>query len=180
MSEITSPAKSAVQYGVFFGVIMVLEFVILYIIGIDTITNPAIGIVINLLNFFVLPILFITLACNNFKKNINNGVISFSQCLKAGVTTAFIAALIYAIFTVIFNLIFPEFTQQMLEKTRTMMTETNPNMSQEQLDMALSWSEKFSSPFIVVPFTLAFYSFVGFIYSLIIGAILKNDRPQGY
>ena len=77
MSEITSPAKSAVQYGVFFGVIMVLEFVILYIIGIDTITNPAVGIVINLLNFFVLPILFITLACNNFKKNINNGVISF-------------------------------------------------------------------------------------------------------
>jgi hypothetical protein len=131
MGEITSPAKSAVQYGVFFGVIMVLEFVILYIIGIDTITNPAVGIVINLLNFFVLPILFITLACNNFKKNINNGVISFSQCLKAGVTTAFIAALIYAIFTVIFNLIFPEFTQEMLEKTRTMMTETNPNMSQE-------------------------------------------------
>ena len=179
MSEITSPAKSAVQYGVFFGVIMVLEFVILYIIGIDTITSPAIGIVINLLNFFALPILFITLACINFKKK-NNGVISFSQCLKAGVTTAFIAALIYALFTVVFNLIFPEFTQEMLEKTRTMMTERNPNMSQEQMDMALSWTEKFSSPFIVVPFTLAFYSFVGFIYSLIIGAILKNDRPQGY
>ncbi len=179
MSEITSPAKSAVQYGVFFGVIMVLEFVILYVIGIDTITNPSVGIVINLLNFFALPILFITLACINFKK-INNGVISFNQCLKAGVTTAFIGALIYAIFTVIFNLIFPEFTQQMLEKTRTMMTETNPNMSQEQLDMALSWTEKFTSPFIVVPFTLAFYSFIGLIYSLIIGAILKNDRPQGY
>lgn len=180
MSEITSPAKSAVQYGLFFGILMILEFVILYVVGLDTITNPAVGIVINLLNYLVLPILFIVLACNNFKKNINSGFITFAQCLKAGVTTTFIAALIYAIFTVIFNIIFPEFTQEMLDKTRTMMMETNPNMSQEQLDMALSWGEKFSSPFIVVPFTLAFYSFIGLIYSLIIGAILKNDKPQGY
>lgn len=180
MSEITSPAKSAVQYGLFFGVIMVLEFVIPYALGLDLIKNQTLGLVINILNFLVLPILFISLALNNFKKNINKGFLSFGQGLKAGVSVTVIAGLISAVFMIIFFLIFPEYGQEILEKTREVMVEKNPNMTQEQLDMSMSMMEKFSSPYITGPVTVAMYALIGLIYSLIISAILKNDQPQGY
>lgn len=180
MSEITSPAKSAVQYGVIFGVIMILEFVITYSLGIDLIENKTLGLVYNLLNFLFLPIILIVIALNNFKKNVNNGFMSFAQGLKAGVTVTVIAGLIYAIFNVIFNLIFPEFAIEVMSKTKQVMIEANPNLTQEQLDMSIAMAEKFSSPFITAPVTVAMYAFIGLIYSLIISAILKNDQPQGY
>ena len=180
MGEITSPAKSAVQYGVIFGIIMILEFVIPYTMGVDLLTNKTLGLVINLLNFLFLPIFFISIALYNFKKHKNNGYMSFVQGLKAGVTVTVMGGLIFAVFNIIFNMIFPEYAIEILSKTKQVMLESNPNMTQEQLDMSISMVEKFSSPFIAAPVTIAMYAFIGLIYSLIISAILKNDQPQGY
>ena len=159
---------------------MILEFVIPYAMGIDLLTNKTLGLIINLLNFLVLPIILIVIALINFKKNINNGFLSFGQSLKGGVTVTVIAGLIFAVFNIIFNVIFPEYAIEIIAKTKQMMMETNPSMTQEQLDMSISMVQKFSSPYIAAPFTIAIYAFIGLIYSLIIGAILKNDRPQGY
>jgi hypothetical protein len=44
--------------------------------------------------------------------------------------------------------------------------------------MALSMTEKMMSPFVIVPITIVMYAFIGLIYSLIIGAILKKERPN--
>jgi K+ transporter len=81
MKENISPAKTAVSYGIIFGVIMILEFVIAYAFNIDGAKQPWVGIVNGLLNFLILPVLFILLACNNFKSK-NGGYISFGECLK--------------------------------------------------------------------------------------------------
>lgn len=180
MSEITSPAKSAVQYGVIFGVVMILEFVVPYVMGLNLLENKTLGLVINLLNYLFLPIILIYIALSSYKKNFNNGFLSFAQALKGGVTVTVIAAIIVSIFTIIFTLLFPEYSQEIMEASKKMMIEQNPNMTQEQLDMSIAMMEKFSSPYIVAPVTVAMYAFIGLIYSLIIGAILKNDRPQGY
>ncbi|MDD5152088.1 MAG: DUF4199 domain-containing protein, partial [Flavobacterium sp.] len=103
---------------------------------------------------------------------------SLGECLKTGVSIAFIAALIYATFSVIFNLIFPEFIDEMISISKEAMLTKNPEMTSEQLNIGLSMMKKFMSPYIVFPFTLAMYSFFGLIYSLIIGAIIKNEKPQ--
>jgi hypothetical protein len=44
--------------------------------------------------------------------------------------------------------------------------------------MGLTMMKKFMNPLIVFPVTLAMYSFIGLIYSLIVGAIVKNENPQ--
>lgn len=180
MGETTSPAKSAVQYGVIFGVIIILEFVIPYAMGLDLLEHKTLGLVINLLNYLFLPILFIFLALNNYKKNVNNGFLSFNQALKGGVSLMVVAGLIAGIFTIIFNVLFPEYFEEIMSKTRQMMAEGNPSLTEEQLDTSLAMIKKFSSPFIAGPVTVAMYAFMGLIYSLIIGAILKNDQPKGY
>lgn len=177
MENNVSPAKSGILYGVLFGVIMVLEFVIMYIIGMKSLVDTSFGVIVNIANYLILPLLFIYIGCNNYKKNINNGFVSFGECLKIGVSIAFIAAIIYASFSVIFNLIFPEFIDEMISISKTSMLKENPELTSEQLEMGLSMMKKFSNPLIVFPVTLAMYSFLGLIYSLIIGAIVKNDKP---
>ena len=178
MDKKISPAKSGILYGVLFGVIMVLEFVIMYIIGMKSLVGSSFGTIVNIGNYLILPVLFILIGCNNFKSKIHHGFISFGECLKTGVSIVFIAAIIYALFSALFNVIFPEFTEEMVSISREAMLKQNPNMTSEQLEMGLSMMRKFSSPLIAIPFTLAMYSFLGLLYSLIIGAFIKNNNPK--
>jgi hypothetical protein len=180
MEKSISPAKSGIVFGVLFGVIMVLEFVIMYVIGMKSLVNSSAGVIVNIANYLILPVIFIFSGCNNYKKNINNGFVSFGECLKTGVSITFIAAIIYATFNVIFNLIFPEFIDEMISISKEAMISKNPEMTGEEMEMGLSVIKKFMNPLIVFPFTLAMYSFIGLIYSLIIGAILKNEKPQSH
>ncbi|HEU4791406.1 MAG TPA: DUF4199 domain-containing protein [Flavobacterium sp.] len=180
MENNVSPAKSGVLYGVLFGVIMVLEFVIMYLVGMKSLINTSVGTIVNISNYMLLPILFIYIGCTNYKKNINNGFITLSESLKTGISITFIAALIYAVFNIIFNFIFPEFIDEMIAITKEGMLAKNPNMTSEQIEMGLSMVKKFMNPFIVLPVTLAMYSFFGLIYSLIVGAVLKNEKPQSF
>lgn len=180
MEKTISPSKSAIQFGVLFGIVMILELVISYVFNISPANNKGYGISINILNFFILPIALIFVGCNNYKNKINSGFISFSESLKIGVTICVIAALLYSIFSVVFNMIFPEYVQEILNQTKQAILQQNPDMPKEQLEMALSWTEKLMKPVFVVPITIIMYAFIGLIYSLIIGAIVKKERPISY
>lgn len=179
MENTTAPSKSYLQFGLFYGLIMILSFVIIYALGIDPIENPMIGTVSSIFNYFFFPILFIFLGCNLFKKN-NNGYISFVECLKVGVSIAFIGALVFAIFTVVFNLIFPEYMEEILGQTKQIMLKQNPNLTSEQLEMGVSMTKKFSNPLFSVPITIVMFSFLGLLYSLVVGLIVKKDNPQSF
>jgi hypothetical protein len=70
--------------------------------------------------------------------------------------------------------------EEILKKTKQVMLQQNPTLTTAQLDMAMSMTKKFMSPALMVPVTIAMYSFIGLIYSLIIGAFVKNDNPQSF
>jgi hypothetical protein len=36
------------------------------------------------------------------------------------------------------------------------------------------------NPAVAIPFTIAMYAFLGLIYSLIVGAVMKKENPQSY
>jgi hypothetical protein len=180
METKTSAAKSGIQLGVLFGVIMIFEFMIGYILNIDPQTNQVYGITIQLLNFLVIPLVFIYLGCKNYKMKLNSGFISFGQCLKIGVSICVIGALIYAVFSSVFAEIFPEYFEEMFKKMRSAMLDKSPDMTQEQVDMAISFTKKFMNPIISIPSTVLMYAFIGLIYSLIIGAIVKKDANQSF
>jgi len=172
-----SPAKTGTPYGILFGVIMILEFVIMYVVGMKSLVNSPVGVIVSIANYLVLPILFIFLGCNQYKNKVNNGFITLSECLKTGVSITVLAALLYAVFSVIFGFIFPEFLNETLEITKSEMIAKNPQMTAKELETTLEMIKKFSSPFIVFPVTLVMYALIGLVYSLIIGAIVKNEKP---
>ncbi|WP_306353891.1 DUF4199 domain-containing protein [Flavobacterium sp. '19STA2R22 D10 B1'] len=180
MKETISPSKSALQLGILFGVIMVLEFVISYVLHLTPTDNPSAGMIMSILNYFVLPVVFITIGCINYKKNFNGGFISFGQCLKIGVSITVLAALIYSIFYIIFIQIFPDFLDSSMADVKTVMLKNNPEMTKDQIETAISVTRKFMSPWILAPSTMAIYAFIGLIFSLIVGAFVKNDKPTGY
>lgn len=179
MEQKTSLAKSAIPYGVAFGAIMILEFVIGYTMGLNAQENGGVGIVINLLNFLVLPFIFIMLACNSYKNKFNGGFISFGQCIKAGVVVCVIAALVFSVINAIIYMIVPSIKEDILEQTKIAMAES-PGMTSEALEMSMSVTETMMQPYISIPVTILIYAFVGLIISLIVGAIVKKDNPGSF
>lgn len=177
MENKKSASKSNIEYGVTYGLAMILSFILIYVLEVNPIENPMIGRISSLSSYFIFPIIFIYLGITSYKKN-NFGFASISECLKTGVTIVFIAALLFAIFNVVFNLIFPEFIDEILMQTKQVMLKQNPDLTSEQIEMALSITKKFSSPVFSVPVTLLMFSFLGLIYSLIIGLIIRKDKPQ--
>ena len=181
MNDITtqSPAKAGLTLGLIFGLIMIFETIIGYVMNIDPVAYPTYGLILNFLNYLILPLSFIYIGCTNFKK-MNGGFASFGECLKVGVSICVIAGLVAAIFSVVFNAIFPEYVEELIRKTRAVMLSSDSNMTEDQVEMAIGVTRKFMSPYIAIPSTTAIYAFIGLIYSLIVGAIVKNDRNQSF
>ncbi|MGH2665808.1 DUF4199 domain-containing protein [Flavobacterium sp.] len=177
MENQKSTSKPQIEFGLFYGLAMVLSFVIIYVLNVDPFENPLIGTLSSVFSYLLFPIVFIYMGINAFKKK-NQGFASLGECLKTGVTIAFIAALLLAVFNVAFNYVFPEYIEEILNQTKKVMLKQNPSMTSDQIETALSITKKFSSPVFSVPITLLMFSFLGLIYSLIIGLIVRKDRPQ--
>lgn len=177
MTETISPGKSAINYGVPFGIIMILQFVIMYVLDINPQESPMAGVIINVLNYLILPFVIIYLAANNFKTKFNHGFISMGETIKIGLTVCAIAALMYGIFYLIFDFIFPEFKEELFHKIEEITVKQTPNITAEQLKMSMKFVKIFMNPYIVVPFTIIMYCVIGLVHSLIVGVIVKKDKP---
>ena len=180
MDKTVSPAKSSLNFGILFGIIMILEFVISYVADLDPQKNRSVGIITSVMNYMVLPVIFIVLGSLSYKKNHNGGYISFSEVLKIGISITVLAALLFSLFNAGFNYVFPEFVEKSMSQIREVMLEQNPNMTEDQVENALMMTKKFMNPLISIPLTIAMYAFFGLLWSLIVGAFVKNDKPSGY
>lgn len=177
MENQKSTSKPHVEFGLFYGLAMILSFVLIYVLNIDPFENPLVGTLTSVFSYLIFPVAFIYFGIAAFKKN-NQGFASLGECLKTGVTIAFIGALLFAVFNVIFNYIFPEYLLEILAQTKKIMVKQNPSMTSDQLETAISMTKKFSSPIFSIPMTLLMFSFLGLIYSLIIGLIVRKERSQ--
>lgn len=179
MEQKTSLAKSAIPYGIAFGAIMLLEFVISYTMGLNAQENAGVGILMSLLNYLILPFIFIMMACNHFKNKLNGGYITFGQSIKAGVVVCVIAALVFSVVTAIIYIVVPSIKEDILEQQRVAIAQS-PGMTSEALEMSMGMAETMMQPYIAIPVTILMYAFIGLIISLIVGAIVKKDNPASY
>lgn len=174
-----SLAKSTLPYGITYGVILLLEFVASYSLGLNSAENKGIGIGMGILNYLVLPVVFILLACNNYKNKINGGYITFGQSLKAGVATSLMAGLISSVGTSLIYMLIPDSKEQILEQTKISLA-AQPNMTAEAMKVALTMTETFMKPYLLIPVSLLMSAIMGLIFSLIVGAIVKKENPGAF
>jgi len=167
-----SVKKIALSYGLILALLTITVSVIVYVMGMH-LDQPWWQSVLN----FVIMTGCIVYGLKAFKKD-NGGYLSLGESLKTGLAISLVAGLIGSLFTLLFiTVIEPDFATQMLDATRDKMIEQNPNLTDEQLDMTLSISEKMMSPGIMFAIGIIVSLFIGFIISLISGLILKNNRP---
>lgn len=168
-----SVKKIALNYGLLFALAGIAFSVILYVTG-NHIDRPWWAGVIN----FVIAVLFIVYGLKAFK-NDSGGFMSLGQALKTGVAISLVASLISAVYSYIFmTVIEPDFQAQIMEFTESQMYEQNPNLTAEQAEMALGFTEKLMSPGVMIPISIIAGVFFGFIIALVAGLIMKQNRPE--
>jgi hypothetical protein len=128
---------------------------------------------------FLLIIAGIVWACFSYAKEMN-GNVTFGNIFAHGFKTTAVLTIIMVAFTVLsFTVLFPEMKDKAIELARTQM-EAKGELSETQIDQAVSMTEKFFMPFAIGGVIIA-YLVMGAIASLIGAAIAKkNPNPQPF
>ena len=168
----SSATQTMLNYGLILGFVSILMSVGIYAMGM--IYDQ--GIAVMLVSFVIMAVV-IFLGLKNFK--VGNGSLTLGQSLKIGLGIALVGAIISIIYNQIFiNFIEPDFMENMMKVGEQKMLEQNPNMTDEQLEMAKGMQEKMSSPLIGIAMGIIGSLFFGFIISLIEGLILKSPSVE--
>jgi hypothetical protein len=167
--------KIALNYGLLLGLASIALSVVTYVMGVH-LERPWWASVLGI----VIMTALIVYGLKAFKLE-NDGFLSLGEAIKVGLAISVIAGILGAIYNYVFvTVIEPDFVAQMMEITKEQMIEQNPDMTEEQMEMGLSITEKFMSPGIMSAMAIIFTLFLGFIISLISGLIMKQNRPEGY
>ena len=151
--------KIALNYGLLLGLASIALSVVTYVMGVH-LERPWWASVIGIIIMAAL----IVYGLKAFKQD-NEGFLSLGEAIKVGLAISVIAGILGAVYNYV---------------TREQMIEQNPTMTEEQMEMGLSITEKFMSPGIMSAMAIIFTLFLGFIISLISGLIMKQNRPEGY
>lgn len=168
-----SSKQVMLNYGLVLGVVSILLSVGIYAMGMIYEQDWKVA----LFSFIIMAVITF-MALKKFKEG-NNNLLSLGEALKIGLGIALIGGIIGVIYNQIFiNFIEPDFMVNMMKVGEQQMLEQNPNMTDEQLDMAKEMQAKFSTPAIAAAFGLIGSLFFGFIISLIEGLILKRTEED--
>jgi len=168
--EKRSQWKVAMTYGAMYGLVSSIIYLIFYFAGADIDNKGP-----QLIGYFIL-IATIYIGITNHRNNDLGGFISYSRSLGTGVLIGLFGGIITGFFTVLmFTVIDPELAQKIVEKAQQDMVEKG-NMSEEQISMAVSWTQKFMNPLMLFLFSILGSIFMAFIFSLIVSIFTKKEQ----
>lgn len=159
-------SRSAMFYGAVVGVIIVAYTFVLYLT--DLSTNRAVGFV-----QWAIVIACIYMAVKRYRDESCNGFISYGKALGFGTLTIFFASLITGFFTyLLYAVIDPSLIDQILQVSEEAMLQQG--LSDDEIDMALEMTKKFTSPLFITLSTIFGMTFMGFIFTLIVAIFVKR------
>ena len=164
--------KFAMNYGTVLGCFLILIALCFWTLGVDKQQS----IVPSLINNVII-ILFLLYSIRQYRDNFNDGYISYSQSLKLGTSVAFFSSLIMAVYTFIYiTYLSPDMLTNILDTTEQSLLQSNPEISDDELDLALEITGKFLQPHWLMIMGVLGGTFMGFFYSLIISFFVKKDQ----
>jgi hypothetical protein len=168
MEEQASSARTAVKYGILTSVAIIIYTTITYISGQSQ--NKWLA----MLSYGIM-IVGIIMAIKEFREN-NKGFIGYGEGLGLGSMVSAILGFFASMFSMFYiKFIDTTISAQILEKARADMEAQG--LDDAQIDNYMALSQKFSSPGIMFAAGVFGYLFIGFIFSLIIAAVLRREKP---
>lgn len=162
-------SSTGLRYGLLTGVVSLILSAVMYLTGTEQ----------SALRYLAYPILIggIWMAHQHFK-NGNAGFMSYGQGLGIGTILSAVVGVMSAVFLYVYaSFIDSNFLNKMVENARTEM-ESSGKYSDEQVDQAMSITQGFMTMPALILMTVVFSILGGFIFSLIISAITKRNRPE--
>lgn len=159
--------------GLYFGLASIALGVITYVMGISLKQT----IILGLLGLVIMAV-FIVLGIKQFK-NENSGFLSIGQAIKIGIGIALVGAVISAVYNIIFRTIIdPDYVLQMVEMQKTQMAEYGVTLPEEEWEKILEEQKQTSSIILASLWSVLGMVFVGFIVSLISGAVMQKKETS--
>tara|TARA_B100000214_G_scaffold152525_2_gene109219 strand:- start:68 stop:589 length:522 start_codon:yes stop_codon:yes gene_type:complete len=166
--------KFGMNYGAVLGLILILVALLSWVLGVDE-QESMVPSIIN--NIVIIGFLYYSIL--QFRDKMNNGFISYSESLKLGTTVAFFSSVIMAFYTFIYiSYLNPDMLANIMYMTEQAVLESNPEISEEELDLALEMTGNFTQPHWLMIMGVLSGTFMGFFYSAIISFFVKNNNPN--
>jgi len=159
-------SKSAMFYGAIIGISLVLYTFIIYLVGLST--NRYIGFI-----QYIIIIGGIYISTKKYRDESLKGYISYGRALGFGTLTIFFSSLIIGFFNyILYKFIDPSLIDKILAVSEEAMTKQG--LTDEQIDLAIEMTKKFTSPLFLTFSTIFGLSFMGFLFSLLTSAFVKK------
>ena len=166
--------KFGMNYGAVLGLILILIALLSWVLGVDE-QESMVPSIIN--NIVIIGFLYYSIL--QFRDKMNNGFISYSESLKLGTTVAFFSSVIMAFYTFIYiSYLNPDMLANIMYMTEQAVLESNPEISEEELELALEMTNNFTQPHWLMIMGVLSGTFMGFFYSAIISFFVKNNDPD--
>jgi hypothetical protein len=155
--------------GLVLGVILVIYSLILYVLGLNE--NQWLAAISYVITAIVLFFVIV-----NFRDKQQNGFITYGKGVSVGTLTGFFASIILAIYTYYYvAYIDPSIIDKTLVRAEESILKSQPNISDEELDKAMSMVEFFTSPVIMAVMSIFWYTLVSLVFSLLISIFAKRE-----
>ncbi|MEP7267036.1 MAG: DUF4199 domain-containing protein [Saprospiraceae bacterium] len=164
------------RYGLFGGLILSVVFLISSITGLNAGGSQVAGIMMGLLSFGICIVLVVA-AIKKQRDEMQDGHITLGQCVLLGTGILVLAGLISTVVSLIYtNFIDPGYMERVIAAAEEKWEAAG--MSQEQIEKAKSMTMSFKNPILSSATSMACYGIGGAIVSLIVGLIMKKEKPE--
>jgi hypothetical protein len=167
-----SVASNGIYYGLITGTVMIVFSLIMFLL--DLYLNKAVNWIGYI--FLIAGMVYGTL---EFRKKYSNGFLTYGKAFTSCFWIGLFAGIIASIYLFVFiQFIHPGFINEMLDQARESMVTSRPEMTEEQVEQALSMSAKFMTPVMMVIWGLVAYAAVSAVIGLILAIFLKKEDPS--
>ncbi|WP_338872354.1 DUF4199 domain-containing protein [Spirosoma sp. SC4-14] len=171
MNEQPSSTRLALKWGVILGIVLMLITLVLYLT--DQTTNPWFSVLT-----LAVMIAALILAMQEYRK-VNGGFMSYGEGVGMGALLSGVAGILASAFSTFYNVVIdPTIQQRAFEQARERLE--NQNMSDEQIDQALEFSQKFQSPGFTFIAGVFGTIIMGALLSLIIAAFIRRNKNNPF
>lgn len=171
MTTQTTPSKIALKYGIILGIIFIIYGTILQLLDLDMQTANYLG----WLNFVVL-LIGIIMAIREYKQE-TGGFMTFGQGLGLGTLLSFVSGAISALFTYFYIKFIDGSLMEKIKEAQLIELEKQ-DLSDEQMEQTMEMMDKFTGAGVIAISSVFMCLLLGFIFSLIVSAIMKNEPAE--
>jgi hypothetical protein len=158
--------------GLYLGATLIVYSLVLFLLGLPR---------DNWLQYlsYLVMIVGVVLAIKQWRDKYNNGFLSYGQAFSNGFLTLLFAGILSSIYIfVFFQFIAPGEVAKMAEMAEEKMLEQNPNITDEELAVAMKWTTMMMKPWLMALWGLLGTAIVGLIISAIVAIFMKKEDKQ--